>query len=89
MEELGPDVPAFANIMAITLAVLHWETRIDAEDVEFVLGSRPLAVYNEAPLSPNSNPIPSLGTRDTTKSSLFCGILRCLKYTKTGRRQAG
>ncbi|MCJ1288939.1 hypothetical protein MMC34_000470 [Xylographa carneopallida] len=34
--------------MADTLAVLHWEAKIDAEDVEFVLGSRSEVVYNEA-----------------------------------------
>ncbi|MCJ1439521.1 hypothetical protein MMC27_008915 [Xylographa pallens] len=49
MEELGLDVPAFTNIMADALAVLHWEAKTDAEDVEFVLGSRPVAIYNEAP----------------------------------------
>ncbi|MCJ1281999.1 hypothetical protein MMC26_001322 [Xylographa opegraphella] len=49
MEELGLEILAFTNIMADALAVLHWEAKIDAEDVEFVLGSRPVAVYNEAP----------------------------------------
>ena len=35
--------------MADALAILHWEAKIDAEDVEFVLGSRPVAAYHEAP----------------------------------------
>ncbi|MCJ1475007.1 hypothetical protein MMC13_003667 [Lambiella insularis] len=49
MEELGLDVTAFTDTMADALAVLHWEAKIDAEDVEFVLGGRPTAIFNEAP----------------------------------------
>jgi hypothetical protein len=36
MEDLGLDVNAHAKSMALTLAVMHWSARVDANDVEFV-----------------------------------------------------
>ncbi|TKA64356.1 hypothetical protein B0A49_07384 [Cryomyces minteri] len=41
MEALGLDVAGYARSMARALAVLHWDARIDAKDVEFVLGGLP------------------------------------------------
>ena len=37
MQELGCDVDGYAEVMADTLAMLHWKAGVDAEDVEFVL----------------------------------------------------
>lgn len=40
MEQLGLPVFDYARAMAGALACMHWEAEIDANDVEFVLGSR-------------------------------------------------
>lgn len=40
MEELGipdQDMRGYAEVMAETLAIMHWVVRVDANDVEFVL----------------------------------------------------
>ncbi|KAL8683126.1 MAG: hypothetical protein Q9224_006713 [Gallowayella concinna] len=39
IEDLGLDVAALADEMAIALAVIHWQAQVDAMDAEFVLGS--------------------------------------------------
>lgn len=39
---LGLDAEDYATSMASALAALHWHTKIDALDIEFVLGSTPL-----------------------------------------------
>lgn len=44
MEELGLDTKTFAATMAHALAVMHWDACIDADDVEFVLGSSPTTI---------------------------------------------
>jgi hypothetical protein len=41
MERLGLDTTPFAMTMAKALAFLHWKAGVDANDVEFVLGSTP------------------------------------------------
>lgn len=41
IKEIGLDAQDLAFAMADALAVLHWHTKIDAMDVEFVLGSSP------------------------------------------------
>ncbi|KAK2754774.1 hypothetical protein FQN54_006667 [Arachnomyces sp. PD_36] len=37
MEELGIETDVYAKIMAETLAIMHWDAKVDANDVEFVL----------------------------------------------------
>ena len=51
MIELDLDVNAYATTMADALAVLHWRAKVDARDVEFVLGSSPLQSHNKLPAS--------------------------------------
>jgi hypothetical protein len=41
MEKLSLDTHLYAKIMAQALAILHWKAGVDANDVEFVLGSSP------------------------------------------------
>ncbi|KAH7116859.1 zinc finger protein-domain-containing protein [Dendryphion nanum] len=41
MESLGLDVISYAEQIAEALAVMHWAVGLDANDVEFVLGSSP------------------------------------------------
>ncbi|KAF2194856.1 hypothetical protein K469DRAFT_469735, partial [Zopfia rhizophila CBS 207.26] len=48
MEELELDTADFATHIADALAVMHWRVGIDANDVEFVLGSAPYRVANPA-----------------------------------------
>ncbi|RAK82036.1 zinc finger protein [Aspergillus fijiensis CBS 313.89] len=53
IQELELDADAYASSMADALAILHWHARIDAMDVEFVLGSTPFdlnAVRRPVPL---------------------------------------
>ena len=38
MERIGLDTGRYATLMARTMALLHWEVKCDANDVEFVLG---------------------------------------------------
>ncbi|EXJ72175.1 uncharacterized protein A1O5_04679 [Cladophialophora psammophila CBS 110553] len=52
MEYLQLDTGIWAGVMAQTLAVLHWRARIDANDVEFVLGRTP--GLDIAPATPQS-----------------------------------
>ncbi|CAD0089176.1 unnamed protein product [Aureobasidium mustum] len=40
MEQLGLPIYEYAEAIADTLATLHWDAEVDANDVEFVLGSR-------------------------------------------------
>ena len=49
MEELQLETEAFAVEMANTLALLHWVAKIDADDVEFVLGSAPTQMHSQVP----------------------------------------
>lgn len=39
MEDIDLDVSELANEIAIGLAILHWQAKVDGMDVEFVLGS--------------------------------------------------
>ena len=49
MEDIGLDTMAFASAMADTLALLHWEAKIDAADIEFVLGGAPCLTHKPLP----------------------------------------
>ena len=49
-EELCLDIRSYATEMAIGLALCHWRAKVDANDVEFVLGSAP-TILNFAPLT--------------------------------------
>jgi hypothetical protein len=46
MERIGLETKAFALAMAEALALLHWKAGLDANDVEFVLGSTPALTGN-------------------------------------------
>ncbi|KAK2612008.1 hypothetical protein QQS21_001973 [Conoideocrella luteorostrata] len=41
MEHLQLDTSYFAQVMAQTLAILHWKAGVDGNDIEFILGSSP------------------------------------------------
>ena len=54
--------------MGAALAVMHWRIGIDADDVEFVLGSSPNYVAGRRPLSPQE--VDSLPERASTWESI-------------------
>lgn len=49
MQVLGLDTTRYAVAMAEALAIMHWETKIDAADVELVLGGAPCLTYKPPP----------------------------------------
>ena len=67
MEQLNLDFEDFAIQMADALAVVHWKAKLDAYDVEFVLGSAPnVSINTDAPslealrkMPPGTTTIPS------------------------------
>ena len=56
MEDLELDISAIATEMAIGLAMLHWEAKIDAMDTEFVLGRS--ATWNTGAVQPEEDALP-------------------------------
>lgn len=68
-EELGSNmVDDMAALMASALAVLHWKVGIDAEDVEFVLGSSPSEPKLQS-ISPTNDEIKSGNLPSTWKEA--------------------
>ncbi len=49
-EDIGLDIEAYSRVMAIGLALCHWRARVDANDVEFVLGTTPTILPTRAQL---------------------------------------
>jgi hypothetical protein len=45
LEALGIRTTQYARSMAIALAVMHWQSKFDARDVEFDLGGRPAETH--------------------------------------------
>jgi hypothetical protein len=62
MEELELETKDFAKTMARALATIHWEAGLDAEDVEFLLGSAPMIT---APTTFSSAELERLGEPTT------------------------
>ena len=62
-EEIGLDVVALANEMAVGLALCHWRAKVDCNDVEFVLGSAPTILNFAVP----AGQVPSLPPNTTTR----------------------
>ncbi|KAJ5893658.1 hypothetical protein N7495_005349 [Penicillium taxi] len=71
MEDLKLEVGIFAACMGHALAIMHWDAKIDADDVEFVLGCAPVNTYDSSTI-PNYlsgqrlAEITSYGTRKST-----------------------
>ena len=49
MQDLGLDTTTYALAIAEALAIMHWKTKIDAADVEFVLGGPPCLTHVPLP----------------------------------------
>jgi hypothetical protein len=49
MTDLSLDIENFARSMADALALMHWVIKVDARDVEFVLGSTPIESHFRGP----------------------------------------
>jgi hypothetical protein len=54
MEDLELEILEFCDIIADGLALMHWGVEIDANDVEFVLGSAPDQILSSAPIKNKS-----------------------------------
>lgn len=74
MEQLGLEVELSAKYLAEALALLHWVASIDADDVEFVLGSTATIIDTKIPkvavmakLPPTLPP----SAQSTSRSALF------------------
>lgn len=68
IEQLALPAEQYAFAMADTLAFLHWEARIDANDVEFVL-AQPRVQHAATGTSPETTQ-PSIGTKEFTPGIL-------------------
>ena len=79
MEELGLDTETFADTMARTLAVMHWDACIDADDVEFVLGSSRTSIthgaFNLCDLTGGEGPICTLEEVDIHTHGISMWVL--------------
>ncbi|KAJ5278695.1 zinc finger protein-domain-containing protein [Penicillium angulare] len=72
VQELGLDATGFATSMADALAVLHWHAKIDACDIEFVLGSTSVdrnAVRRMLPLKDAERLTPGTSTYERTTNT--------------------
>ncbi|KAI9761003.1 MAG: hypothetical protein M1840_002157 [Geoglossum simile] len=72
IQDLGLDAEEYADSMADAMAVLHWNTKIDAMDIEFVLGSSPIddnAIRRAMPLSVIQRLPPGSSTYEHTTNS--------------------
>ncbi len=99
-EKIGLDIDTYAVEMAIALAVCHWKVHVDANDVEFVLGSAPtklnfpaLATAQVAALPPYTDTDPETSYDNYKKRSTHLWMLdydKCKKMAadEEGVRQA-
>lgn len=58
MQELRLDIKGYATAMAEALAIMHWKAKIDAADVEFVLGGAPCLTHKALPGAENFTDLP-------------------------------
>ncbi|KAL2426080.1 hypothetical protein ABEF95_010644 [Exophiala dermatitidis] len=62
-KEIGIDIDALAEEMAMGLAVLHWKAGIDAQDTEFVIGSSTTKAFGTV-FSDHTSQEPPVSTMD-------------------------
>ncbi|OHE93202.1 hypothetical protein CORC01_11519 [Colletotrichum orchidophilum] len=97
IDELGLDMVEIAKDMGEVLAVMHWEARTDARDVEFVLGSCAVSmrhVHNETnfrdmpkparSIAPESEDIKDFTQRATTLWLLDFNQVRTISLDAAG-----
>ncbi|RAQ68677.1 hypothetical protein COH21_013003 [Aspergillus flavus] len=73
VKELQLDADEYAASMADALAIMHWHTRIDAMDIEFVLGSTPFdhnSVRRPPPLQDIVRLTPGTSTFERTTNTV-------------------
>ena len=56
MISIGAPVIKYAEAIAEALAVIHWQSNVDAFDIEFVLGSEPLTPNEKPPFTMPQGP---------------------------------
>lgn len=94
MQNLQLDVEYYARRMAEALAIMHWEARIDAADVEFVLGSAPCVPHiGSLPTSAELENLPeNVSTHpdvDFTRRTLHVWLLDFNQCHKISMDEAG
>ncbi|KAJ5192549.1 Protein of unknown function DUF3669 zinc finger protein [Penicillium cf. viridicatum] len=86
MEDLQLVTSSFAQVMAQTLAILHWKAGVDGNDIEFILGSAPLSTQMRADEIDEDNEW-SLGERfDFCRRSISLWLIdfnQCAKFEDT------
>ena len=75
MEGIGLDTKAISSAMGDTLAILHWEARIDAADIEFVLGGGPCLTHKPLRSFEHLRHLAADTSTDTTVPDLGTGAL--------------
>ena len=64
--DLRIETTRYARSMAVALAVMHWHSRLNARDVEFVLGGQPAGIhYSKPTTTDNGSDRPSSLTTQT------------------------
>lgn len=86
MEELRLDVRSYAKTMADALAMMHWHTQIDANDVEFVLASPRNADLLPISVKPENLRPPFLGKHAMWMLDFEC--CRSISMDERGVKQA-
>jgi len=85
LDELKLDKLSYARAIAAALAIMHWNVRIDAAEVEFVLGSPPstlhLSAAETAVLPPRSNTEVHLASKQRAVHLWLLDFNRCSTIT--------
>lgn len=79
---LGLDVDAYAEEMAIGLAILHWQAQIDSQDTEFVIGTSTTTVRGTYYSDHDSAPPPTSTSDDFTQRETGLWMLDFDKCTE-------
>ncbi|EXJ70599.1 uncharacterized protein A1O5_06669 [Cladophialophora psammophila CBS 110553] len=72
---IGLDVNAFAEEMAMGLAILHWQAQVDAQDTEFVIGSSTSKPFSLEYLGDEPTEIPVSSGDDFTQRETHLWML--------------
>jgi len=85
LDELKLDQNSYARAMATALAIMHWNAKTDAADVEFVLGSPPSTLFLSAAeitaLPPRTNTETHLASKQRAVHLWLLDFNRCSTIT--------
>ena len=90
-EDIGLDAKAFTFSIADALSTLHWAARIDAADVEFVLGGAPCLTHRPLPPFASTHLTGSTSRKGTSVTHLWLldfNLCQPIKLDEAGVDQA-